>query len=181
MDQGLAAVWAGAAGLVGAGIGGAAAVWGAAIGGRRTVEAAERQAQRTAVTEHQHWLRQQRFDAYQELMTAAEPLTNRGHTVSWEAGRLGTEKVENAIRRVNLLGPQEVREAAVRLHHPMNQAMAASWSWQDVTDPCPPRPGQPVDVAGRPDLHWHPVLEQFRQMFDAFAEQAGETLDRPPG
>lgn len=64
MDQGWAAIWAGIAALVGAGVGGGFAVWGAAIGGRKAVEAARQQVKDQAVTEHGHWLREQRQEAY---------------------------------------------------------------------------------------------------------------------
>lgn len=171
----------GLVGLAGAGIGGAGAVWGAAIGGRRTVEAAERQAQRTAAAEHQHWQRQERAEAYQELMAAAEPLTKWGTSVPWETARLSIDRVEKAIRWVTMLGPHEAGDAVTLFHRPIGRAEMASWALQDLTDPCPPRPGGPVDVAGRPDLQWlHRHQEEFRRAFDTFAEQVRQILDRPP-
>lgn len=180
MDQGLASLWAGVAGLAGAGIGGACAAWAAAIGGRKAVEAAQEQEARAARAEHQHWQRQQRFDAFQELVPAAEALVNWGDQVAWEDARLGIARAEQAIRRVQLLGPDEVADAATDLHGPMRRAALASWALRDYTDPCPDPPDALIDVAGRPDLQWSGHRGDFERLFLKFAEAAREVLDQPP-
>jgi hypothetical protein len=124
VDQGIAAVWAGVAGLVGAGIGGAGAVWGAAIGGRRTVEAAERQAQRAAAAEHQHWLRQQRYEAYQALTLLVEEAMS-GPTPTAADVLETTSRVRAAVSAVAVLGPNEVSNAAVAMLDPFSDRLVS--------------------------------------------------------
>jgi hypothetical protein len=181
MDQGLAAVWAGVAGLAGAGVGGCFAVWGTVIGGRKAVEAAQEQETRAARAEHQHWQRQQRFESYQALMAAAEPLVTWRDRVPWEEARSGIDPVRTAVHRVQMLGPAAAAQAALQLPRIGAQATRAQWPWAAMTDPCPPHPGVPRDVAGYPDLDWRPYREAFRQAFEAFAEAGREVLGQPPG
>lgn len=132
MDQGLAAIWAAIAGLVGAGVGGGFAVWGASIGGRKAVEAAEKQADRTATADHQHWLRQARFDAYTALLDLAQetsdwPLDPLLSTVHAMAGRL-----RPAISRVQILGDADAAEAAIDLLAPVAGVLT---EWRASADP----------------------------------------------
>jgi hypothetical protein len=115
MDQGLAAVWAGAAGLVGAGIGGGFALWGAVIGGRKTVEAAERQEQRAAAAEHQHWLRQERFTAYNTIMRIGNEITEWGNQVPLPTVRDVSVRYFAAMTSLSVLGPGSVSSSAHRM------------------------------------------------------------------
>jgi hypothetical protein len=63
MDQGIAGVIAGIAGLVGAGVGGLATAYGARIGAQKTIEAAQTQVAHQSAAEHRHWVRDQRREA----------------------------------------------------------------------------------------------------------------------
>ncbi|MFF9329443.1 hypothetical protein ACF1AY_32585 [Streptomyces sp. NPDC014776] len=67
MDQGVAAVIAGVAGLVGAGFGGLATAYGARVGAQKTIEAARAQVVHQSVAEHAHWVRDQRRQVYSDL------------------------------------------------------------------------------------------------------------------
>ncbi|WP_432110291.1 hypothetical protein [Streptomyces sp. AA1529] len=75
MDQGVAALIAGAAGMVGALggsiAGGLAAIRGAKIGAMSSAEATRRQVQDQSMAEHSHWLRSKRADAYSEFLNQA--------------------------------------------------------------------------------------------------------------
>ncbi|MBQ1157584.1 hypothetical protein KBZ21_05290 [Streptomyces sp. A73] len=82
MDQGWAALAAGAFGLVGAVVGGAAAVWGSKIGAEKTANATRQQVVDQARASHGQWLKQQRLEAvisfmatWDELVTAVGQLT----------------------------------------------------------------------------------------------------------
>jgi len=70
MDQGIAAVLAGVAGLIGAGIGGIAAVLGARIGAETVARATSLEVRDQATVDHEHWLRGERLEAYKELLAA---------------------------------------------------------------------------------------------------------------
>jgi hypothetical protein len=74
MDEGTAALIAGLAGTVGAVagavVGAVAAVRGARIGAEKAAETARQQVQDQASIDHEHWLRQQRIEAYSEFLTA---------------------------------------------------------------------------------------------------------------
>ncbi|MFH9988447.1 hypothetical protein [Streptomyces luteogriseus] len=70
MDQGIAGVIAGIAGLVGAGVGGLATAYGARIGAQKTLEAAHAQVERQSTAEHLHWMRDHRRQAYDDVMAS---------------------------------------------------------------------------------------------------------------
>ncbi|NEB16192.1 hypothetical protein [Streptomyces coelicoflavus] len=70
MDQGIAGVIAGVAGLVGAGIGGLATAYGARIGAQKSMEAVQVQVQRQSTAEHKHWVREQRRQVYTQVADA---------------------------------------------------------------------------------------------------------------
>lgn len=170
MDQGLAAVWAGVAGLVGAGIGGAAAVWGAAIGGRRTVEAAERQAQRTATAEHQHWLRQQRHDAYRALVLVVDEAMSSGTPTAFEVLDRAA-RVRQAVSAVSVLGPDGIGLPAVALLSPFADHLEqlrnqhASGSTVTSTTPAP----------------WPPaLLAELRTAYATYRLAVRDALNAPP-
>ncbi|MGW5284644.1 hypothetical protein ACWERI_35260 [Streptomyces collinus] len=70
MDQGIAAVLAGVAGLVGAGIGGLTTAYGARVGAQKSIEAVQVQVDRQAASEHEHWVRDQRKQVCNDIATA---------------------------------------------------------------------------------------------------------------
>lgn len=143
MDQGLAAVIAGAFGLVGAAVGGAAAAWGARVGAEKTALATRQQVRDQAEAEHAHWLRQQRLEAYEGFLSAFEAHsriflasyhareTRRSHVDSEGdraqllASMLTPEEIEafgdaaqtmrERATRISIVGPPRVEECAERL------------------------------------------------------------------
>lgn len=120
----MAAVWAGVAGLGGAGIGGAAAAWGAWIGGRRTVEAAEKQARQTALAEHQAWQRQARYEAYSKALSLTEEMAGWAGPTTVQTTMELLGRLREAANAVEVLGPPEAAAAARGLLRPMVEAMA---------------------------------------------------------
>ncbi|MFF9025159.1 hypothetical protein [Streptomyces eurythermus] len=135
MDQGMAALIAGLAGtagaLGGALVGGVAAVRGARIGAEKAAEAARQQVQDQALADHNHWLRQQRLEAYTTFLAAYDahvPIADRtsrkiqdlspGEDLPDEdlAEMIATA---NAIRRerqrVKLVGPDAIHSKAMNL------------------------------------------------------------------
>ncbi|MFD7242443.1 hypothetical protein [Streptomyces massasporeus] len=70
MDQGIAGVIAGIAGLLGAGVGGLATAYGARIGAQKTIEAAQTQVAQQSAAQHRQWLREQRRQACFALVDA---------------------------------------------------------------------------------------------------------------
>ncbi|GGV38852.1 hypothetical protein [Streptomyces spectabilis] len=70
MDQGIAGLAAGIAGLIGAGVGGLATAYGARIGAQKTIEAAQTQVQAQSSVDHQQWVRDQRRQACTDVFDA---------------------------------------------------------------------------------------------------------------
>lgn len=95
---------------VGAGIGGGLAIRGARIAGDKAIEAAERAEQRAAIAEHQHWLRQARYDAYQELLRIADLLTPNYPLPDAEFESL-VDQLLRVADRIRIVGPEEVTVA----------------------------------------------------------------------
>jgi hypothetical protein len=122
VDQGIAAVWAGLAGLGGAGIGGAAAAWGAWIGGKKTVEAAEKQAQRSAASEHHAWQRETRYKEYRAVLSITEEMARWAEPVSLSTALELSSRLREAINNVYVVGPPEASAAAGRLLMPVLDA-----------------------------------------------------------
>ena len=173
MDQGVAAVWAGIAGLAGAGIGGAAAVWGSAIAGRKSIEAAKQQSERAAAAEHQHWQRQARFDAYRSLLAIAEEMGRwaRPLSVSMVVGVIS--RLREAVADVHILGPAEASAAAGRLLEPALEALF------DFRAAHPEMAGS--QVAGDESVPWgQNRTDELLTAHAAFRETVRAVLERPP-
>ncbi len=145
MDEGTAALVAGFAGLAGA-LGGAligavAAIRGARIGAEKAAEAARQQVQDQASADHNHWLRQQRLEAYTTLLSAYDahvavafrirqrltPSPARTPLSGEELQELLTtaRAIRRERQRVKLVGPGLVHSRAVELEDAM-------WSHRDV-------------------------------------------------
>lgn len=167
MDQGIAAVWAGVAGLVGAGVGGCAAVWGATIGGNRAVEAAERAARHQSNADFQQWQRQERSEAYRELAALGHEimavLTTAVPEEEWTA--LG-ERMMMSMTRVRLAGPHEANEAA--------STLAGALLHVTVIQAGTPAFQTLVRINPTPKFH------AFAQAYSAFVRVATQTLGQPP-
>ncbi|MEU4893507.1 hypothetical protein AB0B12_35405 [Streptomyces sp. NPDC044780] len=149
MDQGIAAVAAGIAGLLGAGIGGLAAAYGARIGAQNTIEAARTQVDRQATAEHLHWIREQRRQAYSAIMEAhlAVSMTiDDCHTQLIDGSALPDDTISHAkgqlmnlattVARANLWGPDDLVNKARELISAEGEAigMMIAWSMAVETD-----------------------------------------------
>ncbi|MFF4040670.1 hypothetical protein [Streptomyces sp. NPDC001816] len=138
MDQGAAAVFAGVAGLIGAGIGGLATAYGARIGAQKSIEAVGLQVQRQSAAEHGHWVREQRrevcvsfIDAFvryaKGLVDCSKFVNTRTVVPSDTAADLSDSRNSLIILRghLQLWGPQAVVDAAFAL----TDAVRATYDW----------------------------------------------------
>ena len=126
MDQGIAAAFAGVAGLLGAAIGGFAAVWGARVSAETTARATAQQVRDQAEVDHGQWLREQRLVAYRNLLVAYDKYSAVASALSrdLEPGTSSSpgpeslsvggaaDAVTQAYNEVRLVGPDDVRDAA---------------------------------------------------------------------
>jgi hypothetical protein len=135
MDEGTAALMAGLAGTVGAVagavVGAIAAVRGARIGAEKAAETARQQVQDQASIEHEHWLRQQRIEAYSDLLTAYDDSAlvaarTAKKVRDMEPGdpkpvddfdelTAKTLRLRQVRQRVKLVGPEPIHARAVEL------------------------------------------------------------------
>ncbi|MFE6149306.1 hypothetical protein [Streptomyces sp. NPDC057889] len=132
MDAEAVALVVAGVGLVGAiggaAIGGAAATRGARLGAETAAKATEKQVKEQALNEHEHWLREQRLQAYRSLLLAydkwATAATQMSGMLDWtrtdadpnpvDTGSPANE-VTSAYVLIKLLGPEEVRQTATAL------------------------------------------------------------------
>lgn len=190
MDQGLAALIAGLAGAIG-GIGGGAA--GAYFTGRAMV----RQVNGEAVTEHGHWIREQRMEAHLQYLGAWDAATrgvgDKRHdalelVAADREGRLRQDPEEAATRiavelyemvdgsrerldPVSLLGPPEVSGAAVQLHQVLTQLRDEAMTHLGALD----LRGSDESVMPHSD-----ALAQAREARYAYLVAVRDLLDKPP-
>ncbi|MFJ7100505.1 MULTISPECIES: hypothetical protein [Streptomyces] len=135
MDEGTAALIAGLAGTVGAVagavVGAVAAVRGARIGAEKAAETARQQVRDQASIDHEHWLRQQRIEAYSEFLTAYDDSALIAHRTfkkirDMESGDPRPEddldeltatalRLRQVRQRVKLVGPEPIHARAVGL------------------------------------------------------------------
>ncbi|MEU8870270.1 hypothetical protein AB0D24_03745 [Streptomyces javensis] len=187
MDQGIAAVFAGVAGLVGAGIGGLATAYGARIGAHKTIEAAQTQVQHQSAAEHRHWVREQRRQACSDAADAWAPFADasvlctvkihRGSAAPQEAiDVLGRSIVDLNKRcaRFQLWGPDELIEAAMNLVQTAMTADASVRAWQQV-----------LEEGDQDAIHaWQTehagVALQIGSAWAVFMDVARTTLGSPP-
>ncbi|MET9759808.1 hypothetical protein ABZ016_12220 [Streptomyces sp. NPDC006372] len=121
MDQGLAGLLAGIAGLIGTGVGGLATAYGARLGAAKTLEAAHAQVEAQSGAEHEHWVREQRrqacsdiLDAYGTFMLSFNRVTDSvwGHVQpadsDFEAVKDDARNFYLAGERLGLWGPDEL-------------------------------------------------------------------------
>ncbi|MBW8088511.1 hypothetical protein IGW14_10805 [Streptomyces hygroscopicus subsp. hygroscopicus] len=144
MDQGIAALIAGIAGMVGAlggaVAGGVAAVRGARIGAERTAQATRQQVHDQAVAEHGHWLREQRRDAYASFITAAQAVTEASKavtTMQHEQLMDFNRSIQELIKvssLITLMGPENMISAAGRVIGAAEYFRQAMWNESRVSD-----------------------------------------------
>ncbi|MGC9538051.1 hypothetical protein [Streptomyces sp. UG1] len=190
MDEGTAALIAGLAGLVGA-LGGAivgavAAVRGARIGAEQAAETARQQVRDQASVDHDHWLRQQRLEAYTRFLAGYDDCTKVMQRIRRQILDMSAEAdppeqdfdevaaAVNALRRlrqsVKLVGPDSIHSRAVALedavwdYHAALQDLAEAVAGADpVTDQV--REEEYQGMRGTADAH------------DAFVRAVGSLLE----
>ncbi|WP_030673737.1 hypothetical protein [Streptomyces sp. NRRL B-1347] len=125
MDQGIAGLAAGIAGLIGAGVGGLATAYGARVGAQKTIEAAQTQVRAQSSVDHQQWVRDQRrqactdvFDAFSRYLRAASVCgshvkASRAVSVD-EIGELSAAAMDLHVvaGHLELWGPDDIVTAA---------------------------------------------------------------------
>ncbi|WP_416983228.1 hypothetical protein [Streptomyces sp. T028] len=154
MDQGVAGVIAGIAGLVGAGVGGLATAYGARIGAQKTIEAAHMQVERQSTAEHLHWIREQRRQVYSDVLAAHASF--RTTTINWlvELRRDLSLSSEDRLRfrgqyvelgeitaRADLWGPRAVVDHGHAMLKEVGTQFVALTKWSEAI-----REGQSSDI-----------------------------------
>lgn len=147
MDQGVAAVIAGIAGVIGTGVGGLATAYGARIGAQKSMEAVQVQVREQSEAEHSHWVREQRRQACVELtdalgafaksVAASWPLVLEGRAVPherFEALMSQTDSMLLIRGHTQLWGPQPLTDTAHRLTEVADELRDLIERWQTVTD-----------------------------------------------
>jgi hypothetical protein len=142
MDQGIAGVIAGIAGLLGAGIGGLATAYGARLGAQKTIEAVQTQVDRQSAAEHRHWVREQRKQVYSSileghaaLLAACEDRTNRLEDCYPLSDELITDDRDEIARfgatvaKAHLWGPDEIVSMADELFHAAVDRFVSQVEW----------------------------------------------------
>lgn len=123
MDQGIAAVIAGAAGMVGA-LGGAvagglAAIRGARVGAETGAKALRDQVRDQAATEHAHWLREQRRAAYTQFISIAQLVQDKAMNFALDPSDDTMDELHDAVAdlaslsgAITLIGPEPMQGSA---------------------------------------------------------------------
>ncbi|MFF2651436.1 hypothetical protein [Streptomyces sp. NPDC058045] len=167
MDQGIAAAFAGAAGLIGAAVGGYAVVRGARLGAEASVRAVRQQTVDQAATEHARWLREQRLEVYAAFIGAAQDLLESAGTAQRDLTATAADDVSEAcatvaglLNRVSLLGPGALAGHA-------HAVMQAAWAMAHAL-----RSAAEQGVTGG-DMAWLTYLGEF----DAYVRQYEGFID----
>ncbi|MFF0735779.1 hypothetical protein ACFYVK_29675 [Streptomyces chartreusis] len=145
MDQGIAGVIAGIAGLVGAGIGGLATAYGARIGAQKSMEAVQIQVQRQSAAEHEHWVRDHRRHVCTEITDAyaqCVPVVTQCFQRMDEQDAILPELMDSLVSAVDglitirghaqLWGPQELEDAAFLLTSALNDLTEKIKLWPAI-------------------------------------------------
>ncbi|MFF9808639.1 hypothetical protein ACF1G5_26600 [Streptomyces coeruleorubidus] len=145
MDQGVAAAFAGVAGLVGAVVGGFVTAYGARVGAQKSLEAVSLQVQHQSAAEHNKWVRDQRRQAYTLLL---EAYLQYGKSVA-ACGRFiekhaevptevmkkcsdDTDALVAVSGHVDLWGPQELTTSAETLTGAAHDLLLVVEEWPDI-------------------------------------------------
>ncbi|MFC8780753.1 hypothetical protein ACFW20_25135 [Streptomyces nigra] len=183
MDQGIAGVIAGIAGLVGAGVGGLATAYGARIGAQKTLEAAYTQVERQSAAEHMHWIRDHRRQVCDDVMAShasflavminsvvelhqSRPLPSDVRQRLWEHFLALVE----TTARVDLWGPREVQAQAQALRGAAGDVNTALTGWSSAL-----RGEQPSD-ASRCAEDFEAANGAFNEARAAFVQAAVQAL-----
>ncbi|MFJ5728339.1 hypothetical protein [Streptomyces paradoxus] len=162
MDQGIAALIAAGFGLVGAVVGGIAAVWGVKVGAERSAQATRQQVQDQAAAEHDHWLRQQRLEAYQNFQDTYGELVRLTALDGDEDLSAAAESARVLFRwssRIDILGPPNVAELADRVTSALTIRLTAAIAMHRMNS----------------GVDGEPAPEYARTITDLYEESAGLT------
>ncbi|MFJ8363077.1 hypothetical protein [Streptomyces sp. NPDC093984] len=142
MDQGIAGVIAGIAGLVGAGVGGLATAYGARVGAQKTIEATHMQVARQSEAEHLHWIRDHRRQACSDVLASHGSFLSMAINGSVRLGSDHALSDEEQLRlrdqfidlsqvaaRADLWGPRDVVVQAQALRSAAGTMFAALVGW----------------------------------------------------
>ncbi|MEV6397753.1 hypothetical protein AB0M39_23780 [Streptomyces sp. NPDC051907] len=120
MDTGVAAIAAGAIGVVGATLGGLAAIIGAKIGADKNAVAILQQVNHQAHTEHAQWVRAQRATAYAQFLRAWDEYTlarGKFHIErppkyeNWRSVQEFSGRLSTAAFAIRIVGPESITTA----------------------------------------------------------------------
>ncbi|MGW5047173.1 hypothetical protein [Streptomyces griseoluteus] len=147
MDQGIAGLLAGIAGLVGAGIGGLATAYGARVGATKTLEAAQTQARQQSVAEHRHWVRDRRSTVCTGVSDSLRTYTEVAHRYLAEVleGQLpldadttalqaATNQLTYSAGQADLWGPDEVASKAQQVASQGQRMTALLRRWHEIVN-----------------------------------------------
>lgn len=186
MDQGIAAAFAGIAGLVGAAIGGLATAYGARIGAHKSLEAVMLQVHQQSRAEHDHWLRDQRRQACVDFIDAFVAFARSvsdcgGYTATSQ--NIPSEVLDGALRdlqeliirreHLTLWGPPELVDLARRTTEAATTLRSEVGGWHEI------RASRSADRIAeyreRVDAH----MDTLGQSRAAFTDAARRVLGRP--
>ncbi|MET9409545.1 hypothetical protein ABZX90_27830 [Streptomyces sp. NPDC002935] len=148
MDEGTAALTAGAFALIGAFASAGAAMWGARTGAAKGLEAAHAQVEGQEKAEHRHWAREQRMLTLMEVLDqlAALQSTLNAAKVKLTLGEVPPDSLHEQYRtaqgallrilpRLSVWGPELGPEINTKLINQADQVYKSWWAWQSaVTD-----------------------------------------------
>ncbi|MFD7200479.1 hypothetical protein [Streptomyces sp. NPDC059893] len=190
MNEGTAALIAGLAGtggaLGGAIIGAVAAVRGARIGAEKAAETARQQVQDQASVDHEHWLRQQRIEAYTGFLSGYDECTKITHQTrrkildmspgtglpeeDFEAVTAAANTLRRLRQRVKLVGPAPVHSRAVELEETVWNYHADLEALADALDSADPDTDYVRDVE-------YQGMRGTAEAHDAFVRAVGSLLE----
>ncbi|MGI5195573.1 hypothetical protein ACQEVY_18295 [Streptomyces sp. CA-288835] len=183
MDQEVAGIIAGIAGLVGAGVGGLATAYGARVGAQKTIEATHLQVERQSTAEHTHWIREHRRQVYGDVMASHAKFlaTTVNRVIELREGRPQPSEDHQRFRehwldlvettaRVDLWGPGDVQAQAQALRGAAGDVNVALAGWSDAL-----REDRTGDVSNRAQ-DFEAASEAFAEAWAAFVSAAVQAL-----
>ncbi|WP_147972794.1 hypothetical protein [Streptomyces sp. col6] len=191
VDELLIALVAAVFGLAGTVVGAVVAARAAKAGADKNAETARRQVEDQATAEHAHWLRQQRLTAYEGFLEAWDECLRltRASADPHESDPPGVEPLRAAAghmaeraRRIALLGPPAVTQAAEELAETMQQDVDATAEFlREAEAGTLVLDGRPGDIDG---VHaatkaFTNKADQLRELL-AGAQESGESVDGHP-
>lgn len=129
-------------GLAATGLGAVVGARATKFGAEKSAEAIRRQVQDQGAIEHGHWLREQRFSTYESFLeawdeclriTQASAADDAPDSTGLEDLRLAADRMAGRARRIAILGPPEVTDAAESLAATMQEDVKVAVRFIEVT------------------------------------------------